>query len=347
MPRPLRIIEPGLFHHVSNRAANRRALFVDDGDRETFVDLLEQCARRWSVRTVAAALLPGRYHLLVRDDHGELSRAMRHLDGVYTQTYNRRHGREGALLRGRFRDRVVQPRRYVLEVVRWIHQQPVRTGLVEHAADWPWCSHGAYVAGVAPAWLHTGDVWPLFGEDTPPDRERLDSFVRERAPAGIRRQLSESCWSPLLGSDSFVEEWRRRVRGDPRYDSMESAAVKKVRARSIDEVVAAGCDLFSLPEPVLLTGVRGRENLPRTLTLLACRELTAATLSETAARFGVSAGAVASLATRARRRTRDDEDAAERYRALLMHLDTRSARQPRYDPTGIRRFIDTIEGSGE
>ncbi len=345
MPRPLRITEPGLFHHVTHRAANRRTLFVHDEDREAFTDLLEQCAERWGVRTCAAVLLPGRYHLLVRDVAGHLSRAMRHLDGVYTQAYNRRHDREGSLLRGRFKDRVVQRQRWVLEVVRWIHRQPLRGGLAETPAAWSWSSHAAYVTGVAPAWLDTREVWELFGEDTPADRERFDAFVAQPPPTRVRARLTESNWSPLLGSEAFVEDWRRRIRGDERYDAMDPAEVRRVRARTLDEVITAACDLFAQPEAALLAGTRGRLNLPRMLTLLVCREHTAATLDETAARFGVSPGAIASLATRIRRKLADDPDITAQHAALVAHLDTRAERRPGYDPTGIRRFIDSIEGS--
>jgi len=89
MARPLRIEYPGAFYHVMNRGQSRRSIFVEDKGRRSFLDLLAEIARLWKIEIYAYCLMDNYYHLLLATPTGELSRAMRHLDGLYTQKFNR------------------------------------------------------------------------------------------------------------------------------------------------------------------------------------------------------------------------------------------------------------------
>ena len=140
MSRPLRISKPGLWHHVMNRGLGRRHVFTDL-DYEVFLALLAECRDRWGIETHAFCLMSNHFHLLLKDPQGHLSRAMRHLTGVYTQRIHRRDGGDGPIFRGRFRSRLVQDGAYVLEAARYIHMNPVAAGLVRRAGDYRWSSH--------------------------------------------------------------------------------------------------------------------------------------------------------------------------------------------------------------
>jgi putative transposase len=133
-----------------NRGMERRAIFIDDEDAEAFLSLVGDGGERWGVWCHAACLMSTHYHLLLHDEGGLLSRAMRHIDGVFTQFFNRRRGRDGSLMRGRYRSRVVEEEGYLLEVVRYIHANPVKAGIVKRASDYEWSSHGWYLESKAP-----------------------------------------------------------------------------------------------------------------------------------------------------------------------------------------------------
>ena len=325
-----------------NRGLGKRRTFADEHDRTRFLELVAVCDKRWSLRTFSFCLMPNHYHLFVCDDHGHISRAMRHLDSVYTQSFNRRHGRDGSLFRGRFRDRVVEAETYALEIVRYIHFNPVDAGLVESAADYPWSSHRDYLSGGRPDWLHTGEIWDLFGEDTAEGRDRFDAFVHQRVDRKIRDSLSAKAWKPLLGSDTFVEAWRERLRQDSRYSDREVTDAQRLRSWSPDEVIAAACDLFSVEKRAILYGKRGKENEPRSLALLVCRDTTPATLAELGQLFHLTAGTISSLAHRVRSRVESDEAVGTAHRSLLERLAERSRDRAKRDPTGIHQFIDRI-----
>jgi REP-associated tyrosine transposase len=102
MSRPLRIQYPDAWYHVMNRGRRGEQIFGNKEDYWTFVDLLKELDDVFHVRVAAYCMMPNHYHLLIQTPDANLSRAMRHLNGVYTQRYNRRHGYDGQLFRGRY-----------------------------------------------------------------------------------------------------------------------------------------------------------------------------------------------------------------------------------------------------
>jgi putative transposase len=118
MSRPLRIDYPNAWHHVMNRARGGAALFVEEADYQQFIDLLQETADLFNVNVTAYCLIPNHYHLMVQTPDANLSRCMRHLNGVYTQKYNMAHGCDGTLFRGRYKSILVDADNYVLQLVR-------------------------------------------------------------------------------------------------------------------------------------------------------------------------------------------------------------------------------------
>src|SRR6266699_4868421 len=120
MARPLRIEFPGGLYHVTARGNGRLAIFADDTDRERFLLVLTSVVSRYHVFCHAYCLMDNHYHMLLETPEANLSRAMRQLNGVYSQAFNRRHQRPGHVLEGRFHARVVDKDAYLHAVCRYI-----------------------------------------------------------------------------------------------------------------------------------------------------------------------------------------------------------------------------------
>jgi len=140
MSRPLRLQLPGGIYHVTARGNDRRSIFEDDDDCAHFLIVLAATVARYRVLCHAYCLMGNHYHLLLQTLEANLSVAMRHLNGVYTQRFNRRHERCGHVLQGRFGAQIVDGDAYLREVCRYIVLNPVRAGLVAHPGDWRWSS---------------------------------------------------------------------------------------------------------------------------------------------------------------------------------------------------------------
>lgn len=149
MSRPLRIEFPDTVYHLTSRGDRREVIFEDDADRETFLAVLGQAMARFDACVLAWCLMTNHYHLVVQTRQGQLSQLMRHLNGVYTQAYNRRHGVVGHLFQGRVKSILVDHDSYLLAVCRYVELNPVRAGMVAAVQDWSWSSYATHT-GLVP-----------------------------------------------------------------------------------------------------------------------------------------------------------------------------------------------------
>jgi putative transposase len=221
MARPLRIEYPGAWHYVMNQARKREKIFLNQKGYQVFLDLLGDCAKRFALKIHAYSLLPDRYELFVNTPQPNLSRAMRHLDGVYTQKVNRFCDTDGPLFRRRYRSILVDVSNYGVELIRYIHQSPLRAKLGKVAGAYPWASHRYYLHGRGrPEWLQREFVSDFFVKGNSDPIVDLDVFVNEAVNRELTRTLSKEKWPALLGEETF-KEWVRETHLDERFNEKE------------------------------------------------------------------------------------------------------------------------------
>ena len=163
MPRSLRILYPNACYHVMNRGAGRKCIFNNNLHRNIFLELLAECHQMFNVKIQAYCLMDNHYHLLLSTPDGNLSRVMRHLNGVYTQRYNRIMKTDGALFRGRYHAKLIEDDSYKLIVSRYIHLNPLEANLVQKADNYKWSSYRFYLGlAKAPTWLDIGSILQQF-----------------------------------------------------------------------------------------------------------------------------------------------------------------------------------------
>ncbi|MFQ5597977.1 MAG: transposase [Nitrospiria bacterium] len=180
MSRPLRIEFPGALYHLTARGNARQNIFLDD-DRQRFIDLLGREIEQQRWKCYAYCLMDNHYHLLLETPEANLVQGMRRLNSVYTQSFNRSHGRIGQVLQGRYKSIVVERESYLLELCRYVVLNPIRAKKVKRIGDWPWSSYRATVGKAkAPTWLEIGWVLKQFGtKDKTPKLPIGDLLPRE------------------------------------------------------------------------------------------------------------------------------------------------------------------------
>jgi REP element-mobilizing transposase RayT len=200
---------PGATALITGRGKGRTAVFRDATDRKRFLSLLGTVAEEERWRIHGYALLRGRYELLIEMPVGGLSHGMRSLTGRYTQWYNRRHGRSGALYDSRFKAIFMQKDAYLLDLSRYVAWSPVREALARKPEAWPW-SHAHAMEGKAPtpAWLETGWTISKLGRGAS-GRKGWRRFLAQGKDApspleNVRRQA-------YLGDKKFVERARSLI----------------------------------------------------------------------------------------------------------------------------------------
>ena len=203
MTRPLRLEFPGALYHVTSRGDRREDIYLDDLDRQRFLDLIGETCQRFNWRMHAYCLMTNHYHLVIETPEGNLSRGMRQLNGVYTQRFNRRHRRVGHVFQGRYTAILVDRDAYLLELGRYVVLNPVRARMVKTASQWPWSSYRAMIGKTnTPDWLETKTVLGQLGHHKKTAQQRYIYFVKEgKGLPAIWENLTQQIY---LGDEHFV-----------------------------------------------------------------------------------------------------------------------------------------------
>ena len=207
MARQLRLEFPGAIYHVTSRGNAQNPIFLDEEDRALFLASLGEAVERFGWLCHAYCLMDNHYHLLIETPDGNLSLGMRQLNGVYTQRFNRRHGRVGHVFQGRFKAIVVERDSYLLELCRYVVLNPLRAGMVTQIEDHAWSSYPTTMGLTKyPSWLETDWLLSQFAKTRAVARRRYAAFMAEGQ--GLLSPWSAVKGQALLGSEAFVEKMR-------------------------------------------------------------------------------------------------------------------------------------------
>jgi len=178
MPRKPRLHYAGALYHVISRGNNRQVTFLNDGDYQAFLRYVARVREKKPFILYAYCLMPNHFHLLVEVKESPLSVVMQQLLTGYTLYFNRAHGRGGHLFQGRYKAILCDKNTYLLELVRYIHLNPVRARLGKSPGAWKWSGHGSYLRP-GDRLLSTGPVLAIFSSQAGRARQAYARFVRE------------------------------------------------------------------------------------------------------------------------------------------------------------------------
>jgi len=238
MARPLRIEFPGAVYHVTARGDRREPIFMNDEDRRALLDVAARALSRFDGEMLAYCLMGNHYHFVLHTRQANLSLLMRQINGVYTQTFNRRHNKVGHLFQGRFKAILVDRDAYLLEVCRYVELNPVRAQIVKKPQTWPWSSYRAHVnLEEAPVWLDTDGLHGyLLGRAvrTAADRRRAVQRYADLVASAPDVRLWDTALRQqiYLGDEDFVE--RMQALAEPqRTADRDIPKAQRRKARSL------------------------------------------------------------------------------------------------------------------
>jgi len=245
MSRTPRLEFSGAVYHVIARGNEQLDVFRDDSDRELYLRRLAHYRDRFRFRLYAYCLMSNHVHLAVETGPVPLSRIVLALHGSYAQTFNQRHQRVGHLFQGRYKALVVQKASYLLELVRYIHENPVKAGLVSEPRLYRWSSDRFYRGAHAPDWLDTRGLLELLGADPGRAARRYRNFM-----TSVRSEAYES-----------LKEVAHVVKGDEQFARMTLERANQSERRrpwSVEQIARVVADKTGLD----LEEVMGRGSSP-------------------------------------------------------------------------------------
>jgi REP element-mobilizing transposase RayT len=222
MPRQARIDAPGALHHIIVRGIERRAIFKDRTDRSNFLKRLGTILSETATPCYAWVLIHNHVHLLLKTGLTPVATVMRRLLTGYAQQFNRRYRRHGHLFQNRYKSFLCQEDTYLLELVRYIHLNPLRAGIVKDLkalSNYAWCGHSVLMGKVVCDWQDSDYVLSLFGKKVGSARRLYAAFVAKGRDQGRRRDLVGGGLIRSVGGWEALKGYQRdgiRVKGDER-----------------------------------------------------------------------------------------------------------------------------------
>ena len=295
MPRLARLDAPGVLHHVMGRGIEKNNIFLNKKDRNDFINRLSGLVDEGAIEVYAWALMTNHFHILLKTKNRPLSSSMRKLLTGYVVNFNRRHKRYGHLFQNRYKSIVCQEDAYLMELVRYIHLNLLRGGVVKDMNglnDSPWSGHSALLGRVERKWQDTEYVLSCFGKGRV-RRKNYYKYVIEGIDQGRRPELvggglvrSLGGWSEVLALRTRKERhaFDSRILGDSDFvqeiktdlDGMTKKS-QRISGQRIDlgELCKRVCKKREVSLSELLSGSRRRElvNARRIISWLAVHEL--------------------------------------------------------------------------
>ncbi len=255
------------------------------------------------------------YHLLIQTPDANISRSMRHLNGVYTQRFNRMHLCDGQLFRGRYKSIIVDGDSYLLELLRYIHRNPLEAGIVEKLNKYTWSSHKGYLSAAKKwDWLHKDFILSLFSKTKAESIRRYQRFVSKETPEEINRILARKKWPTAIGSKRFVDKIKEMFFSNKTHEEVPES---RFLAPDVDKIVEEVCKYYKVTVDDILVSKRGHFNEPRNVAIYLIRSIRNDTLKAVGKAFGIDKNStVGSVVGRVKREMEKDKNISKRVKNL-------------------------------
>jgi REP element-mobilizing transposase RayT len=302
-----------------NRGRRGEEVFEGKKDYNTFIDLLKDLVEEYHVNIAAYCLMSNHYHLLIQTPEANISRAMRHLNGVYTQRYNRFHYCDGQLFRGRYKCILVDADSYLLELVRYIHRNPIEAGMVKNLDQYTWSSHNAFLSSAKKwDWLHKDYILSLFSKIKAESVLRYKHFVSKEILEEINQIFARKNLPTVIGQKSFVDKIKEKFFGNKIHEEIPSS---KSLAPDVDRIVGEVCKFYNVNSKDLQLSRRGHFNEPRNVAIYLIRHLRCDTLKDVGNFFGINKNStISSVDRRLMRKMMKDKRIKKNVKTLKYEL---------------------------
>ena len=322
MGRPLRIEYPGALYHITSRGNERRDIFLDEKDREKFLETVADYHDRYGILLHCYMLMDNHYHLAMETPLGNLVKVMHGLNSSYTGYFNRKYSRSGHLFQGRYKAILIDKDSYLLELTRYVHLNPVHAGIVESPEKHIWSSYPGYISNSKRVeWVEYSWVLSQFGPATKNPALNYSEFVCREIKGDRQSPLKKIYGQLVLGSKEFIEETKKKINDE----KISSEVVERKRLKRYprpEEILALVAEAFGVPE-VSLIEKEGRNNIAKKTAIYLIKRYSGLSNKEVGKIFrGIHYSAVSKAASRLEVELSEDSALADLVNRLTSNVKT-------------------------
>ncbi len=276
MSRKPRIEFPGAFYHVLARGNNKQDIFRNKQDYIVYIDRLNKYHKRYKFILYAYVLMTNHVHLLVETDMIPLSKIMQGIQQSYTAYFQKKYDYVGHVFQGRYKTILCQRDNYLLELVRYIHLNPVKAGLVDTLEDFSWSSHQVYIGRLHQPFVERDLILKMLSEDESSAEKVYLQFIRDGIRKGYQNPFDNVVDHLYLGDIEFVEGFKKRIiKGQERTKDKKRDKYKKgpkdpviIRKKTLAEILKAVTQITGISSDSIL-GMSREQLISRARSLYA------------------------------------------------------------------------------
>jgi len=250
MARKKRIEFPGAFYHVFARGNNKQRIFKDEQDYLAYLDRIEKYHERYDFILYVYVLMPNHVHFLLETWQIPLSKIMQGLQQSYTLYFHKVYKTVGHLFQGRYKAILCQRETYLLELLKYIHLNPVRKGIVKYPEDYLWNSHRNYVGLANQHFVNKEFILKMFSENESAAVKLYSQFIQKALAEEHRDKYYEVIDQRILGSSEFVEEIKKRTENRDENKKQDRDQVHEkfflTKAISLPEILKVVSEITSI-----------------------------------------------------------------------------------------------------
>jgi REP element-mobilizing transposase RayT len=299
-----------------NRGANSAKIYYDKEDYTLFLTVLKEACNLFNVTISAYCLMTNHYHILANTPEGNISRFMRHVNGVYTQRHNRKHKKDGPLFRGRFKSVLVQEDMHLVGVVRYIHLNPIKAKMIENIKDFKWSSHSIYLKGKSSStWIDINSILYFFSKNKAEAIKEYKEYISQDVDKEAKEFYSKKNQSTIFGDNNFIEKIKEFFIIPDKSSNIEIREKRVLMGEGVlQRVNMEICRKFGVSEKKLHEGKRGEENIARLFAITLARELSGLRMPEIAEHYKIASyRTVGTICFRFSKRMNGDDKLRKQY----------------------------------
>jgi REP element-mobilizing transposase RayT len=265
MARKTRIEFPGAFYHVLARGNNKQKIFKDNQDYKVYITRLSRYHERYKCILYAYALMPNHIHLLLETGTIPLSKIMQGLQQSYTSYFHKKYISVGHVFQARYKAILCQREAYLLELVRYIHLNPVRAALVEEPEDYLWSSHHVYIGYISQPFVEKSFIFSVLSDKESVAERIYKQFIRDGMDKGHQKSFYNVIDQRFLGNSEFVERARRMIKNKDLNGNLNTKQVINVhrdlvhfKKKTLSEILKAVTEITGVPPDSIISSSRER-----------------------------------------------------------------------------------------
>jgi REP element-mobilizing transposase RayT len=246
MARPLRIEYEGAFYHVTARGNEKKRIFFSKSDCLRFKEYLKEAQKKYGYQLHCYALMTNHYHLLLETPEANLAKVMHYVNASYTGYVNRRRRRSGHLFQGRYKAILIDRDRYLLELSRYVHLNPVRAKVAAKPEDYPYTSYRSYISKAEDSIVYRDLILGMISKDRKRAPIRYRAFVEGTTRKDFENPLKDVYGGMILGSPGFIKQVLRQLKDRIVHREDISHGRELQTVASSDDILMGLCEYFGV-----------------------------------------------------------------------------------------------------